>query len=396
MSVWVANSRSQSVSIPVDSTNSSTTPLGGGATFTGQWSDLSKHNSVTVDCTADVAGTLYFDQSDDGSTVQRTLQLSDGASGDMGRHVIAPTYRYGRVRLVNGASAQGTLSLETIRRPGHKVVTTKGRQSADDYTDAALVRLISEPMLDEARGLNADRGQIQKFGANLAIAANTEEDIWSVSALYTWLSAASTIQVRAGGSVNDDNTGGSHARKVKVQGLDSNWDLTTEELTLAGASASAASTTQFIRVFRAWVTEAGTYGNSNDADIDIEDTTGSNLIARIAKPANTRGEGQTQMCIYTVPDGYEAYVRRVHTSVGGANAADVRYWQRQNADTTSAPTSSPRVFHSEIALTGVSPRKMAAYPGPFPARTDLWASCTAGAGGAEASAGMDIVLVATP
>ena len=53
--------------------------------------------------------------------------------------------------------------------------------------------------------------------------------------------------------------------------------LASEVLALAGASASADSTTTFIRVFGAKITECGTYGGKAGANIDIETSGGHGL-----------------------------------------------------------------------------------------------------------------------
>jgi hypothetical protein len=65
--------------MPIDSSNSTTTPLTSSATYTGSWVDVHGFNSISVLYSADVAGTMYAEFSTDGGvTADRSLQLSSG------------------------------------------------------------------------------------------------------------------------------------------------------------------------------------------------------------------------------------------------------------------------------------------------------------------------------
>src|SRR6056300_893179 len=128
---------------------------------------------------------------------------------------------------------------------------------------------------------------IHKFGLNTAVGSSFET-IWDGNNLYTYASAGTAT---ATSSDADDNTG-----TVEIQGLDENYDLATETLTIGG---SAGSTT-FNRVFRAKMINANT-GNTNVGTITI--TVSSTTVAQI-QPTY----GQTLMAVYTVPRKYQAYV----------------------------------------------------------------------------------------
>ncbi len=102
---------------------------------------------------------------------------------------------------------------------------------------------------------------IVKFGTNESV-GTTFAHIWPLGGIYNWPSVATTVRVASGGSSNDAALG-SGARTIVVDGLDENFDIATEEITLAGSSASVSTTTTFIRVHRAFVTEVGSYGGVN-------------------------------------------------------------------------------------------------------------------------------------
>jgi hypothetical protein len=131
---------------------------------------------------------------------------------------------------------------------------------------------------------------IHKFGLNTAVGSSFET-IWDGNNLYTYASAGTAT---ATSSDADDNTG-----TVEIQGLDENYDLATETLTIGG---SAGSTT-FSRVFRAFMKTANT-GDANVGDITI--TVSSTTVAKIQA-----GYGQTLMCVYTVPRNYVAYLMQI-------------------------------------------------------------------------------------
>lgn len=235
-----------------------------------------------------------------------------------------------------------------------------------------------------ARGVVTNHSSVHKFGKNITV-GTTKEYIWSPGGVYPWPAAAETIRVRAGGNAADDASGVG-ARTITVEGLDGSLNVVTETLTLAGASASAASTNSFLRVYRAFVATCGTRHAANTGNILIENTTTNDLLAQI-----DADRGQTQMMVYTVPLGYNAYVTGVDLHVEQTKAVSLRLMQKQGALETSAPFSSNRVVlewtdiidgHAEESVLG-----------PFPAGTDLWIEGETKSSTASVHAHMDIVLV---
>ena len=153
----------------------------------------------------------------------------------------------------------------------------------------ALSNLYNFPLgLSVQKGLVQNFSGISKFGLNTAVGTSFET-IWDGNNTYSYPSSAGTATATS--SDIDDNTG-----TVEIQGLDSNYDLATETLTIGGSAGS----TNFIRVFRAIMKTANT-GNANVGTISI--TVSSTTVAQI-RPTY----GQTLMCVYTVPRKYNAYL----------------------------------------------------------------------------------------
>ena len=144
-------------------------------------------------------------------------------------------------------------------------------------------------------GVSIQRGDInnfsgiQKFGYNSSVGTSFET-IWDGGGDYTFITSAGTATATSS-DTGSDNTG-----TVEIQGLDSNYDLATETLTIGGSAGS----TSFIRVFRAKIVNANT-GNANVGTITI--TVSSTTVAQI-QPTY----GQTLMAVYTVPRKYQAYL----------------------------------------------------------------------------------------
>ncbi len=146
--------------------------------------------------------------------------------------------------------------------------------------------------LSVQKGLINNFDGVHKFGLNTAVGSSFET-IWDGNNTYTYPSSAGTATATSS-DTSSDNTG-----TVKIFGLDSNYDLAEETLTIGGSAGS----TSFIRVFRAVMISANT-GISNVGVITI--TVSSTTVAQIRA-----GYGQSLMCVYTVPRKYNAYLMQI-------------------------------------------------------------------------------------
>ncbi len=128
----------------IDKRNRTTVPLLADASYTGVWADVSKYCSITIDVTADQAGTLYGEFSIDGSTTSRTVQLSSGTDNVFGVHALIPVAQYFRVRLVNGSTPQGSLSIQCIYNMNPKIAmpTSRLEQTINPYSDVLNTRAV--------------------------------------------------------------------------------------------------------------------------------------------------------------------------------------------------------------------------------------------------------------
>ena len=177
-------------------------------------------------------------------------------------------------------------------------------------------RLVFPFGISVSRGLVEDFSGIQKFGYNSSVGTSFET-IWDGGGDYTFITSAGTATATSSNAGEDDNG------TVTIYGLDSNYDLAEETLTIGGSAGS----TSFIRVFRAIMKTANT-GNANVGTITI--TVSSTTVAQI-QPTY----GQTLMAVYTVPRNHQAYL--VQLDIGSSkdleNEIKFRIKQIDNGNT---------------------------------------------------------------
>lgn len=233
-----------------------------------------------------------------------------------------------------------------------------------------------------------------KFGRNTATTGSSTEDFIAPFAL-TYLTAASTIRIKAGGNAADD-AAGTGARTVYISGLDANYLEINDTITTAGASASTATTNTYLRVLRAYVKTVGS-SELNVGIITIEAVTGGTTQSLI--PAT---DGQTEQVFYTVPAGKTGYVTETRISLvdqeGGAATQHVGHfkgWIRlYNTASNNNYESWRNVFDSGLDTDGTCnvtiPQPVAT---PLPEKSDIKMTVATHAANAEADARLFIVLV---
>lgn len=293
--------------------NSTTATLAGGATFTGT-GELNGSPDVMVSCKSDVDGTLYVEFSvDGGSNYDTSVPYSvTGGTGEF--HILVKGYRTCRVRYVNGSAAQGYFRLHTefgtFRQP-NSGLSTPIQQDAD----AATVRAITEEVAI-AGGLFTGYSIVNKFGTNADIDTGTvPEDIWEGGGVYTGFpdSTLETVEVLSS-SVNDASAG-TGARTIRITGLDANYAVQQETITLNGTTPVASANT-YRRVHTATVLTAGS-GGVNAGTITVRhSTTEANVFLSLVA-----GRNQSNCSGYTVPAGYTAYMRHVTVAIRGTSGS---------------------------------------------------------------------------
>ena len=169
--------------------------------------------------------------------------------------------------------------------------------------------------LDIARRAERDYTSEHKFGSNPSIVSGTQT-IWSQGGLYPWGefdAGAVTLYIKS--------THPADTYTIKIFGLDSNWGLQSEVLTMAGTTAVPTANT-YRRIYRM-----------------VYDHTAVNaglVTARTVSGAGTVvacidiGVAQTLMAVYTIPKGYNGYLCKSTVGIGKGGDASFRLYIRDN------------------------------------------------------------------
>jgi hypothetical protein len=179
--------------------------------------------------------------------------------------------------------------------------------------------------------------QIIRIHASNRAVGTTLEDIWDVGGYYNWTSDLFNIQVTTN-NAEDDGITGLGARKIRVFGLDDDYNSITEDISILGNS-TVYSTQQFRRVFESHVLETGTFHGSNYNNIDVGVSGSGLVLSRIAGDGGTidtsdYGVATSQQSTYTVPAGKTAYITKIGVSIDTNKTADIFLYKVSGIDTT--------------------------------------------------------------
>ena len=277
--------------------------------------------------------------------------------------------------VVTGAPEVGSTTISQ----NHSFVTDgilTGRPDVDDATDPNTLfeqveqkmlggwprRLFEHTELAIARGFTKGHRSLYKFGYNPDVNSE-EETVWAQGGNMTYPTSAVTMFVSST-SVNDAN-GGTGANSILIQGLDENYDEIEETVFLNGQT-QVATQLAYLRVYRAFVTLAGTGGTSGGT-IYIGSSGATGGVPNTTVYANLSFGNQTQMAAYTVPAGYTLYLDDINftAALSTANKTATCSFVSRTFGSNVFRTRFINVLQSNQLITKFE------YPQPFPEKTDL-------------------------
>lgn len=245
-----------------------------------------------------------------------------------------------------------------------KTIDTKLRTSSMSY------------LYDIAEGNVPNHIPLNKFGHNNTV-GNAYETIWSGSTLYPYLAAADQIEILSDSAQDDAVAVGTGAWTLKIIGLDANYDILEETITLDGAVVIT-TTAEFLRINRAIVLTAGTtHGNVGTITIRDQDT---DTTRAIVEPMI----GQTLMATWTVPADHTFFMTSWNVGSSLSKEIDIALLSRDNTIPNAAFQSKQftnfkdTFFNHEKEL-----------PLKFTEKTDIEIRAKTAAGGGDISAGFD-------
>jgi len=152
------------------------------------------------------------------------------------------------------------------------------------------LRYLDEERLSVARGLVRNASVRNIFGFNSSLGASYIP-LWENNTVYTYPTANTAM-----GMTSDDGT---DSCTVRVVGLDSNYEIISENVTVDG-TANTVLSNEFFRI-NDLITIAG-----NTANGTITLTGGSTVYGQI-----NPGIGKNQASIFTVPAGHSFHLNRI-------------------------------------------------------------------------------------
>ena len=408
----------------VDVNNSTSEILEADESFIGVATEIKDYGIIYVTTKSDVASAtdgLSIQQSSDGTNWDHTDEYTINANSGKTFSFQAGA-QYFRVVYTNGGTIQGFFRLQTLLKKGNGKPSSHRVQ--DDITnddDAELIKAVlsakfngsnvlgnisatksgnlkttdAESGLAIAKGDVVDTTFVHKFGnAKDFDTTDGEVTIWDGAEDGTSWELMNYVYSTIADIDSISSSNGADTQSIAIQGLDANWDLVSQTITLNGQT-RVALTTPLIRVFRAFNdSSSNLIGHViiyvNGAITGGVPNTNADIRA-VVDPVNQ----QTLMCIYTIPNGKTGYMRDWYMATSGGNKSSsyaVRLVSR----------NENKVFRTKhvSAMDSLSPipyQHQYTEPEVFQAKTDIEMRVQSIAFpaslGNSVSGGFDIVLI---
>jgi hypothetical protein len=189
--------------------------------------------------------------------------------------------------------------------------------------DESLIAYARGAAVTEAEVLNAYL--IDKSGATstLGTTPDTMTTVWSYTGLFPWTTFAGSGDKLYIKSLTDDPK--VRNKSMKIEGLDSNYNILIEEVAFGSNTNVAINTTSnFYRINRIYLTGNNTNNLPQTYDIEVRYGSTSGTVVSYLTAPWARG----QNCFYTVPAGYEAFLLSLNGNSGKDDEITSSLWTR--------------------------------------------------------------------
>jgi len=232
--------------------------------------------------------------------------------------------------------------------------------------------------LQVARGLVPGHTALSIFGYNGDV-DTSEESVWPDGSTVPHPTTASKLNIVSTSTDDDGSPAGTGARTVYIEGLDNNYKVISETLTLNGTT-NVETTQSYLYVNQFYVATVGT-GGANAGEITAKvSTTLYDLIAI--------GYNQRTTAHYCVPAGYTGYLTTgVITSGQASGSTSVTAYLKQHG-----PDGILRVG-AVSTLNNGSVQYDFTYPYVIPEKNCIGASAVGSAVNNSISAFFNLVLI---
>jgi len=251
-------------------------------------------------------------------------------------------------------------------------------------------------LLEVDKGLVPGHSLVRKFGASTNITSTLSPV--AIGEVYQTPTTAASLELVSDDAA--DTAAGAGAQTVEIQGLDANFELQTQMVSMNGITAVAVPGT-WVRVFRMLVATSGSYASllqpSHVGNIDLQGTGGGVLWARIhVDPTTGFSVGQTEIGAYTIPAGYTGYLLTDEETVETGKQATILWFRRESADDVTTPYDTLRLFSRQVGVVGSYGSNGKAPLLNLPQKTDIGAMAWVPSGTSYVSVNFQILLVENP
>lgn len=239
--------------------------------------------------------------------------------------------------------------------------------------------------MDITSGKVPGLSKVNKFGRNDDLDAGTEY-VWSGGGTWAAPTTARTHDIASTDA--NDTSAGTGARTIRVYGLDANYDLIEETVTMNGTSNVATANT-YTMIYRMHLLTTGT-GQTNAGTITATAQTDATVTARIEV-----GVGQTQMAIYAVPRNTTGYIVNYYGDLGKTNAAAVTL-RLKTCDIENPTTGAIRTRHERAVSEATNAVHIFGAPHgtplEVPEKSLVWIDATTTSNNVVVNAGFGMIL----
>lgn len=176
----------------------------------------------------------------------------------------------------------------------------------------------------EPFGLQVSRGQIQGHSSVIVFGYNadvdtSEESVWPDGGLVPHPAAASVLKISSSSNDDDGNPVGTGARTVYIEGLDGDYNIVSETVTLNGQT-EVNTTNSYLYVNQFYVLTVGS-GGSNAGVIYAGTGTVTAGVPAVVYDLIAVGYNNRTTAHYCVPAGYTGYLVEGQFSAGQASGS---------------------------------------------------------------------------
>lgn len=327
-----------------------------------------------------------------GEVVRKTVV----STGDANSRLIPLGARsaFNGINIKFNTATEVALSNITIQKAQQTNSTIEGADPDGNVQSVNVTEDGDMSVSDNSSGLAIAEGKvtkktfIHKFGhAGEIDVADTFVPIWDGAGVLTAGNRDYNYSITNDiNTVSSSNVADTH--DLEIQGLDINYELITQTVTLNGQN-KVTLTTPLLRVFRMFNNNSSDFAGNIYCYVDTAISVGVPTDTTKIRAIINNGNNQTLMALYTVPAGKTAYMRDYYVALlrSADNQSRVKLWSRLEG----------KVFRLKHQIA-VSNRGTSAYqhrfeePEVFTEKTDIYLSADADANDTEVSGGFDIVL----